>query len=89
MNGETCFEVVVSLDDHCSWKTFSKHVVSIEDDKELNHECEVEDLSRDIETDLIDEWFRTQMTSEHVLNQERQRLMTTKKEFVRKFANEA
>lgn len=89
MNDETNFEVVASFDDHYSWKTSSKHVVPIESDKELNHECEVEDSSRNIETNLVDEWFRTQMALEYVLNQERQRLITTKKEFVQKLANKA
>jgi len=59
MNDKTYFEVVVNLDDYYSWKTFSKHVVSIESNKELNHECEVENLSRNIKTNLINEWFRT------------------------------
>jgi len=55
----------------------------------MNYECEAKDSSQNIKTNLIDEWFRTQMALEHVLNRERQRLVTTKKEFVRKLANEA
>ncbi len=68
MDDKANFEVVASLGNHCSWKAFSKHVVSIESNKELNHECEVEDSNRNIEIDLVDEWFRTQMALEHVLD---------------------
>ena len=88
MNSEAYFKAAASLNDHYSWKTFSKHVVSIEVDKESNHECEVEDLSENIKTNLIDKWLRTQMMSEHVINQKRQRLMTMKKDFVRKLTDE-
>jgi len=55
MDNKTYFEVVASFDNYCSWETSSKHVVSIENNKELNYECEVEDLNRNIETNLVNE----------------------------------
>ena len=58
MNDEIYHEIVVNLDDYCSWKTFSKYVILIKIDKELNHECEVENFNRNIKTNLIDEWFK-------------------------------
>jgi len=59
MNDKTYFKVVVSLNNYYSWETFLKHAISIKSNKELNHECEVEDSSRNIETNLINEWFKT------------------------------
>ena len=88
MDGEAYFEAAASLSNHYSWEASPKHVISIEVGKELNHRCKAKDPSRDIETDLVDKRFRTQMAPEHVPNQERQRLMATEKEFVRKLADE-
>ncbi len=55
MDGEADFEAAASLGDHCSWEASPKHAVPIESGKELNHGCEAEDPSRNIETDLVDE----------------------------------
>ncbi len=79
MDGEAYFEAAASLGDHCSREASPKHAVPIQSGKELNHGCEAEDPSRDIETDLIDERFRTLMTPEHIPNQERQRLVVRRK----------
>ena len=89
MDDKAYFEAAVSLVDQRSWEASPKHAVPIEVGKELNHGCEAEDPSRNIETDLVDECFKTQMAPEHVPNQERQRLVATEEEFVRKLVDEA
>ena len=55
MDDKAYFEAAVSLVDQRSWEASPKHAVPIEVGKELNHGCEAEDPSRNIETDLVDE----------------------------------